>query len=204
MEVAGRRGPMYVMGDWNAKNDERMEGEEEIIGNRVLGKEGMNRSVEAEDNRTRLIELAMTTGTVIADTWFDKLEAKKCTYREKKECEVGEVVEVNKEHYEQIDMTLVKTRWRNSILDIEAKHDSGINSDRVPVVLVARIRLSAKKNNRTSKAIYEYKKEKKEEFNANLEAQWGATEDWSTAKGKLEEAIKATFEEKRQGKRRTT
>ena len=42
----------------------------------------MHISVEVEDNRTRMIELPMITGTVIADTWIDNVEAKKCTYRE--------------------------------------------------------------------------------------------------------------------------
>ena len=39
----------------------------------------------------------MRTGTVVADTWLDNVEAKKCTYRAKKGCDAGEVIEVNNE-----------------------------------------------------------------------------------------------------------
>ena len=53
------------------------------------------------------------------------------------------MAEINKENYEQMDMVLVNERWRNSITNIEAKHDSGINSDHVPVKITARIRLAA-------------------------------------------------------------
>ena len=38
MGVAGRRGPMYVMGDWNANAAERRAGEEEVVGSTVPNK----------------------------------------------------------------------------------------------------------------------------------------------------------------------
>ena len=70
----GTIGPLYVMGNWNVKLDERTNGEEDIVGPRVPRKEGMLTSVEAENNRNRIVEMAATRGMVVSDTWFDKRE----------------------------------------------------------------------------------------------------------------------------------
>ena len=72
--------------------------------------------------------------------------------------------------YEQLDLIMTNKRWKNSIIDVEAKHDSGINSDHVPVVARARVRLSAKKKGAQQRERLEYNKnqEEKERYNAQL------------------------------------
>ena len=187
-----------MAGDWNAKLDERREGEEEVIGPNVLMKGGMMRSEEAEDNRNRMIELATAQGMVVSDTWFDKTEDKKCTYREKKECGEGEIIEVNKDNYEQLDMIMTNKRWKNSIIDVEAKHDSGINSDHVPVVARARVRLSAKKKGAQQRERLEYNKnqEEKEIYNAQLKEKLEGKTSWKEWEEGIDEVVKNIYKKK--------
>ncbi len=169
------RGPMYVVGDMNARI-QKAEGrlEKEHIGKYTFEPETAEkpheRSQMVTENREKIITLCQTHKLRIMNTMFKKQKEKLATYRN-----VGTPIwwEVKRGHpygYEQMDYILTTERWKNTIKDVEADPKPNIDTRHYPVKAIIRIKLKGiKKIKQSRKRYIEFSEEEKEIWKTNSE-----------------------------------
>ena len=140
---------IVVCGDFNAALHHNKEGEEDIIGQHISGKgleflrtKEERQEPEFVDNREKLMSLARSTNTVIANTFYQKhCNKHRITYKAMT-TQIGPPW--TSERYYEIDHCLVKRHWRNSVLDIQSDPYTNVNTDRYIIKIVIRQALKAK------------------------------------------------------------
>ena len=133
------------MGDFNARLHTRAEIEEDIIGKHIFGKGQEYIDNEGEgtrDNREALIAFCKANGFRICNTDFEMSNEGYCTYKEI--ATKSFAAPFNEERFAMLDLCLIKSRWRNSIKDVEAKPRVFINSDHALVETKIRTKLKRK------------------------------------------------------------
>ncbi len=141
------QGPMYIMGDWNARMQKAQnKTERTVIGKWTLEPEKSKVQELSEDvtwNRDRCIEFCLKQKLVLANTRFKKTKEKTATFRTPGTLETEEIV--HKKH-EQIDYIAVQQRWKNTITDAESNTKANLDTDHYPVTATCRIKLRAEHN----------------------------------------------------------
>jgi len=141
------KGPLYILGDWNARLIyPQSENEEHIMGKHTMHEDEDPEAMERLgpgmlENRELLTELCMTNELRIVNTMYRKTKHKTATYRIIKErCTEGEP-EMTNRNFEQIDYIITTRRWRNTVMNAESDTKANINSDHFPVKALIRIKL---------------------------------------------------------------
>ena len=140
---------IIICGDFNAALHHIKEDEEDIIGNHIFGKgieflrtKEDRQEPEFVDNRAKLVSLARSTNTIIANTFFQKhSNTHKITYKAMT-TQIGPPW--TSDRYYEIDHCLVKRHWRNSILDIQSDPYTNVNTDHYMIKITIRQALKAK------------------------------------------------------------
>ena len=159
------KGPIYVMGDMNARI-QKPEGNEERkhIGMHTFEPEtARTQSLEVQENRTKLINMCKVHNLRVMNTMFRKQNKKLATYMK-----VGTTVEndICRETHEQIDYILTTERWKNSVKNVESDCEANIHSDHYPVWAEIQMKLKAmKKGGQKRKKYRESTQEEKDELN---------------------------------------
>ena len=165
------KGPMYIMGDWNARMQKAQnKAERKVIGKWTLEPEKtkvQELSEEVTWNRDRCIEFCFKQDLILANTRFKKTKEKTATFRTPGTLET-EGIEHKK--HEQIDYIAVQHRWKNTITDAESNTNANLDSDHYPVTATIRIKLRATHNKKgPGRKKYEIStKEQKEQRNKML------------------------------------
>ena len=122
---------VVALGDFNAAIHARRTGEEECLGPHVWGKamvflrekellpESMNRSI--------LIDLLKEHGIRCMNTYFQKPNNKKTTYRHM--WATGVQGPWDTDRYSELDLCLVSGRWANSVKNVESYSFTNVNTD---------------------------------------------------------------------------
>ena len=165
--------PVIIVGDTNARLHGRLNDvEEEVIGKHCFHPSMDNiRNLQEEEmyNRQELVDFCIKNGYVVSNSYFKKKPQKKCTYSTSKPFEFK--APWSKEPFEELDLFLTKTEWRNIVEDVEAKINYAFNSDHVPVVAETNIKIRAHKRDAkiSSKGI---ERRRKNSHTATIRKSW--------------------------------
>jgi len=139
-----------VFGDFNARLETRLDHEETVLGRYVYGKGKEaydNQLAPVSENRTMFMEYCLENDYLPMNTYFMKPPEHRYTYRG-----MG-IPSFNEpwipERYTVLDYVLAKRRWKNTIMDVEAKPQIGLNSiqkESDHAIVVAKIRIKLKKS----------------------------------------------------------
>lgn len=138
------KGPMYIMGDWNARMQRHISKTERM----VFGKWTFDsRNIDVKDladnvawNRNRCINFCLQHKLILTNTLFKKPIEKTATHRI---VGVIETAQIQKNTHQQIDFIATQTRWKNSVKNAESDTQANINSDHYPVLAKIQIKLRA-------------------------------------------------------------
>eukprot|EP00973_Karenia_brevis_P078287 10869393-Karenia_brevis.AAC.1 len=122
------------------------------------------------ENRHLFLSYAVETKQLVMNTFFEKAEVKKATYKEKKSHAGGPPW--RRPVYEVLDYVLTPRRWRNSIKDAESDTHVNISSDHFPIWIRTVVNLKAKPQGarRTRPKFLQCTEEERKRFNQSLQA----------------------------------
>jgi hypothetical protein len=160
-----------VLGDFNAKIIEDVEGLEHLFGKYFFKADGMavsDLSEQVQDNRERFIEFCSENELCVTNTMYDKPKNKLITH-----LHVGtnrEQSDLTPSNSDQCDFVLIDKRWKNANKNTEADMDTLQGSDHFPVWAKFRIGLKVPKKKSDEKHAMPRKatKEEIEEFNKHI------------------------------------
>ena len=155
------KGPIYILGDWNARLIYPIStDEEEIMGKHTMhtNTETINRLTNSmRENRDLMMEFCMTNEMKVTNTMCRKPLEKVATYRKSKEILPDTIENITADTHEQIDYILTTKRWRNTVTDAESDTKANIYTDHFPVTCATRTRLK-QENKPTQEGRSRYKK----------------------------------------------
>ena len=142
------KGPVLILGDFNARLHARRAGEGDVLGKHIYGRgTGALDPPEIVPNRDLLVNFCREEGYKVANTWFRKPEAKKVTQRHPGNFDdPGPGQPWDPVRYGEIDMCLAGRGWGSMVKDVESDVKASINSDHYPLLVQLQVKLRAKRN----------------------------------------------------------
>ena len=127
---------LIIVGDFNPALHTRKQGEEDVLGPNIYGKgaEHLQRiedrmADETRNNRMYLLDYLRTTGAIHANTFFEKPWDKKLTW--KPPATQGFAPPWNPERFAELDICVVRDRWKNAITNVQSDIRTNIDSDHI-------------------------------------------------------------------------
>lgn len=146
---ASKKGPTWVLGDFNARVQEKVFAEDEgIVGPFTFQRDIVDiesKQQEVIQNRQDLIGYCTKNSLRLENTFKQKTDRKLVTYREV-DTPVG--APFKRGMHEQLDCIIGTQRWKNAIKNIESDCTANINSDHYPVWAETKIKFAANKERR--------------------------------------------------------
>ena len=135
---------IHIVGDFNARIQIKTNEEEKCIGKHTFNKEKITieqQNEKVEESRNMLINLCVSTDTILMNTQFQKPSEKLATHRRPN----SETTPFERPHYEMIDYWLTHNRWKNSVTNVETDPIANITTDHLPMIITTRVNLKASK-----------------------------------------------------------
>ena len=136
-----KKRPTYTGGDFNARVQTKQTENEHCIGKHTFDKNNITLVSQDEDvveNRNMFVSHCNITNTIAVNTFFDKPDNKKPTFRYSTTTHGPPWTRENL--YETLDYILVQNKWKNTVKNIEVDREV-IDSDHYPVIAKIRIEL---------------------------------------------------------------
>ena len=139
-----KKGPTYIMGDWNAKvRKARNKEERKAIGKLTFEPDKISIHKQSENvtwNRNKCIDFCLKYNLALSNTFFKKPIHKTATYRI-----IGATIgdPISDLTHNQIDYIAIQHRWKNSITNIESDSKANVTSDHYPLIATIKIKLKA-------------------------------------------------------------
>ena len=111
-------GPKFIIGDLNSRLYHRLPDEEDIIGPYVFQNDIMK--LRADMNRFLLLETYEACNLIVANSFLDRTDEKKVTYRE---WGVSPLAAIRSDQFTELDIVLIDRARFSHIIDISSHRD---------------------------------------------------------------------------------
>ena len=152
VERSQKKGITLVLGDLNARLHGRLRGEDTVLGPNLYGwgaqyviealRDRERRHNTEKTNRELLMEMCMTQGLRVANTWFRKPQHRKVTYRSPGVSKLPKGGENwDPAVFAELDLCLIPNRWKGAVEDVQSITWAGLNSDHFPLEVLVKAKL---------------------------------------------------------------
>ena len=144
IDVVKSKGLFVVVGDFNARIQGRLRGEEKVLGPSIFGR-GIAAIGDDSSNRQMLLDLCVANDLLVANTWFQHPHGRQVTYKDPgtKQLPAGND-NWNSTEFAQLDFCLMPVRWRNACHNVYSKPRANLDSDHFPLHVHIVAKLGAK------------------------------------------------------------
>ena len=140
IDVVKSKGLFVVVGDFNARIQGRLRGEEKVLGPSIFGR-GIAAIGDDSSNRQMLLDLCVANDLLVANTWFQHPHGRQATYKEPgtKRLPAGND-NWNSTEFAQLDFRLMPDACHN----VYSKPRANLDSDHFPLHVHIVAKLGAK------------------------------------------------------------
>ena len=139
------RGPLIVLGDFNARIHGRLHDESPIYGLHIFGK-GVHFVGGDTDNRAFLTHFCQLHHLRMSNTFFEHPPSRQVTYKEVGTTTLPPSNACWSPHkFAQLDLCLTPGRWKNIVQDVVSDPWANVDSDHFPVLTKVKLVLGARK-----------------------------------------------------------